>query len=260
MIREHGPASSTMKLCLFTVNAFMDDHGEAWPSQATIARAAALGENTVQRILGEAIDLGWLGAETRAARGKAWKRYVYRAAIPDALQDSKTMIEGKMQLRVMGWRSKHAPLLEGGRPLKKKGAKQPEVPLLNSKVPFLNREGAPPDNPKVPLLKSEVPLHEGPKSSSEGPILSNHIKYTPSGGKVQSQTTAPPPKSVGVIKKLVDQEADRRAPREMAQEAAEDRGKRILRVVEAFPEYSEAEMAKVARVSVAEIQQVRRQA
>ena len=141
MIREHGPANSTMRLCLYALNAFMDDAGYAWPSQAKIATAANLTENTVQKALREAVDLGWIGVQARRTRGKAWKLSHYKAAIPDALEFCDTMSQEKIAMIVSMHDSDFGPILEGGRSHNTKPRPRtyaPKVPILNSKPPLLN--------------------------------------------------------------------------------------------------------------------------
>lgn len=153
MIREHGPDSSTVKLCLYTVNAFMDDIGEAWPSQLSISKAARLNEKTVQRLIAEAIDNGWLNVVTRQVSGKAWKRYIYRASIPDLLERCDTMLQDKVQDLMKAYESQHGSLPKGGRtttgPLSERGPSA-KVPVLNPKVPALDTEGPRPGCHLVP--------------------------------------------------------------------------------------------------------------
>jgi hypothetical protein len=119
MIRTHGPANSTAKLCLFVINSFADDSGTAHPSQSAIAKAASLTEKTVQRVVAAMIDAGWLGAATHLMQGKKWKNYIYRCAVPDALQDTGTMQTEANQKLVDCFHAKHGPLSKGGRPLAK---------------------------------------------------------------------------------------------------------------------------------------------
>jgi hypothetical protein len=184
MIRDYGPDSTTMKCCLYVVNAHMDEVGVAWPSQATIARKASLTENTVQKQLGKAIDLGWLGVETRQMRGKAWKHYIYRSSVPDALENCDKMMEDKVARLVEIHFSEQGPILEGGRPFKPKHAARSAVrmePLIKSEVPIFKTDRPPSDEPVVPPLKSVVPPVDGTKSPSEVPMQSSNSKSPRSG-------------------------------------------------------------------------------
>jgi hypothetical protein len=248
MIREHGPANSTMRLCLYALNAFMDEAGYAWPSQAKIATAAHLTENTVQRTLRRAVDLGWIGVEARRTRGKAWKLSHYKAAIPDALEFCDTMSQEKIAMIVSMHDSDFGPILEGGRSRNTKhGARTtaPKAPVLNCKPPLLKKNGPPPLVEVVPHLNSQVPSENGTKSPSEVPILSSNSKSPLDA----AASTRGPSKigSLGVI-----------GAKTLEDVAVTDA--QIAKDIGAFPAYGDADLAKVLRVPLATIQRIRQQA
>jgi len=165
MIREHGPANSTQKLCLFVVNSFMNDSGVSWPSQSSIARAASLAENTVQRALARVINAGWLGAETRLTKGKAWKRYIYRTAVPDALVTSEIMQTDSNLKLVESFEAMHGPLPKWGRPLKRDRNKR-EGPLSEAEGPHPGWSEGPHSKIECPHLNAaKVPIQGGTKFS-----------------------------------------------------------------------------------------------
>jgi len=243
MIREHGPSNSTMKLCLYTLNAFMDDTGEAWPSQASIANAASLTPNTVQRVLGEAIDLGWLGVEPRMTQGKAWKRYVSRAAIPDSHHELLITMDEKVCKAVDNHLATYGPILKGGRLLKRKGKRSTvtvKVPSLKCEVPLLNTDGPHPDDVKVPLLKSMVPSEKGTKYPSEVSILSSNLKDQYEGAALPRSTT--------------------RVESSNPKETPEARANRIRKAIVACPEFADSDIAKVAQVTPEDVRRARTQA
>jgi hypothetical protein len=168
MIREHGPANSTAKLCLFVVNSFLDDDGCGWPSQKAIAEAACLVEKTAQRCIAQAIDEGWLGAA--ATYGRKWKLYQYRAAVPDQLANCQTMTEGKIVKLIDNFIAKNGPIAESARPFKRAPKVEtiaPDVPVLNPNVPVLKSNRTLLKRGDVPVLKSFVPAQDGTKFSSE---------------------------------------------------------------------------------------------
>jgi hypothetical protein len=239
-----------MKLCLYTVNAFMDDTGEAWPAQASIAKAASLTPNTVQRILGEAIDLGWLGVEPRMAQGKAWKRYVSRAAIPDGHHSLLVGMDEKICKAVDHHLATYGPILKGGRPLKQKVKRTSvtaKVPTLKCEAPLLNTDGPHSDEVKVPLLKSKVPPEKGTKYPSEVSILSSNSKDQYEGAALPRSTTR-----VESLKPNGTEEAKKETP--------EARASRIRQAIAALPKDGDSDIAKIAHVTLDEVQQVRRQA
>jgi hypothetical protein len=240
MIREHGPANSTMKLCLFALNAFMDEEGIAWPSQAKIATAASLTENTVQRQIAKAIELGWLGAKTIQTKTKGWKRLTYKASVPDALATCDTMLQDKVAMIVGKHESTFGPILEGGRPFKKKPpphTKAVKAPVLNSEVPILNSKDSPPDAVSVPLPKSQVPSVNGTKSPSQAPTQSPHSKSPYYAAVLQN-----------------------RAGAEGHETATDDEAKRLAKAIDTFPAYGNAELGKVLQMPMSKVRWMRKQA
>jgi hypothetical protein len=69
----------------------MDSNGDAYPSQARIARAACLSEKTVQPIIKALSARGeqWLAVQRHDIPGQAWKRFSYRPCVPDRIDLSK---------------------------------------------------------------------------------------------------------------------------------------------------------------------------
>ena len=193
MIRDHGPDSSTMRLCLFTVNAFMDEDGMCFPSQRRIAASASLGEKTVQRVIGAAIDLGWLAVESHSTPGRAWKNYVYHAAVPDTLATCAKMRERSVAEFVKSHYVSHGPLPTEGRLKRrgKRGSVTSHVPLLKPQVPS--------GRPVAPLFDGmEVPPYGGTKFPSEVPIEvtkegATHPLRTAKNGYPRDEAKAPEP-------------------------------------------------------------------
>jgi Helix-turn-helix domain len=239
MIREHGPANSTMKLCLFTVNAFLHDDGTCFPSQIAIKNAAALGESTVQRTLAQAIDLGWLGVQIRN-KSKGWANYVYRAAVPDALRECDTMLNHKIASLVEKHIEKYGPLATGGRLVKKQRARNGVTGL----VPSLRRNAPLADDNMVPSLDSLVPPQRGTKFLSEVP-KEKLVNEGPVTGDRMTRVESSNPKETADLEMKA---------------ATEARARRVRIALASFPDSGDADIVKMTLVPLEEVQQIRRQA
>lgn len=80
-----GPPVPAIRLTLFALSIRMDEAGEAFPSQETIAADTAIGERTVREAILEARRLCWLAVVDHLRPGKAWRRSHYIACVPDSL-------------------------------------------------------------------------------------------------------------------------------------------------------------------------------
>jgi Helix-turn-helix domain len=249
-----------MKLCLYTVNAFMDDSGMAWPSQLTISKSAGLSEKTVQRLLGGAIDAGWLGAVARPPRN-----YTYYAAIPDSLENCETMSADTIIKIMTGF---DGPLLERGRPFKKQtisqGPSKPIVPSVDSTVPILNGERPLSEGCTVPILNGERPLSEGctvpilnGEASPPRTVLSSHLKL-PSEVSIEVTNEGAVFDSTTVFADSNSRmKAAEAAKADGERKAASDR-ERIRKAIRELPDdFSDADIAKVTKTDIADVQQVR---
>jgi hypothetical protein len=240
MIREHGPESATARLCLYTVNAFLDDDGFGWPSQKAIAKAACLVEKTAQKFVAQAIDQGWLAAA--ATHGRKWKLYQYRASVPDDLANCETMKEAKITRLVDTFIAKNGPIEESDRPFKRAPKEEPnplDVPVLKSVVPVLNPGRTHFKRGVVPVLKSVVPVQDGTKFPSEVPIEVSNMKF-PMEGAVASDRTAPA--------EILDRKPS---------ETQEERIRRIRKAAASCPDFGDADLAKASGTTLEEVRRVR---
>jgi hypothetical protein len=193
--------------------------------------------------------MGWLGAETRLTEGKAWKRYIYRAAVPDALEDTEIMRTDANVRLVDSFLAKEGPIPEGGRPLKqtvKRTTVTAKVPTLKVEVPLLKPDGPPSDAGKVPLLKSKVPLYEGTKSSSEVLNLSSQKKFSHEGAVASDRTN--------VLKTINGK------PLEKTEEPKETRLQKAATLLKASPDVPIANVAQMFKLTQEEVRQMRRSA
>ncbi|MGC3982812.1 MAG: helix-turn-helix domain-containing protein [Steroidobacteraceae bacterium] len=171
MIRDHGPRDATLRLCLLTLRTFMDSNGSAFPSQATLAKAACVAEFTVQKKLKRASELQWLGIQVAGHTGKGWKHYRYVACIPDDIG-----VPDKHERLAEKWSEiGDVSTLENGH----------MVPTQDGDDMATRRASSPSSRNMVPILSSEgphphvniVPIQDGTKSS----FLSSQYKFSREG-------------------------------------------------------------------------------
>lgn len=83
---QHGPAAATTRLILLVISLHMDPAGEnAWPSQTTIAKRAAITVRSVSKHIQEAASDGWLGISWAGRNGQGWRLTRYHAVVPEAV-------------------------------------------------------------------------------------------------------------------------------------------------------------------------------
>jgi hypothetical protein len=78
-----------VRAVLHALGTFVDKRGYAWPSQATIARAACMSTRAVQKALQCAERERWIGRHLGEATGQAWRRHGYRCCVPDHVDLTK---------------------------------------------------------------------------------------------------------------------------------------------------------------------------
>jgi hypothetical protein len=92
-IRMHAPNDPWTKLLLLALNTFMNDSGEGFPGQESLARAASMGVSTVRAKLNAASRAGWIAVYARHRPGQQWKSYSYRTCVPDWIDLSEIQFE-----------------------------------------------------------------------------------------------------------------------------------------------------------------------
>ena len=85
VVRARGPTVPTIRAVLYALAVRMDDNGEAFPSQRTIATDTALGERTVRDAILEARRMGWLAVVDHVRPGQSWRLSHYIACVPNGL-------------------------------------------------------------------------------------------------------------------------------------------------------------------------------
>lgn len=66
---EQDELKGNHKLVMLALADFCDDQGLCWPSVGRIAKKSSISERSVQRILGDLVDQGWLGVNRAVGRG-----------------------------------------------------------------------------------------------------------------------------------------------------------------------------------------------
>ena len=82
-LRDFGPEEPGLLLTLYTLGTFMDEEGFGFPGQETLAQGARACVRTVRRHIKAARERGWVAIELSDRGGRGWRRYVYRACVPD---------------------------------------------------------------------------------------------------------------------------------------------------------------------------------
>lgn len=192
-VRQHGPRVASVRCVLFALAVRMDEAGEAFPSQATLAADTSLSERTVRDAVLVARSEGWLAVVEHFMSGQAWRHSYYIACVPDRLDLTRVDLGKSIDAGVTAdhWAAQHghvddpmheAPIgrgLDRARPRKPKGAamasarsvptsaEEPErCGRRPQKVRQLAQEGADVDRKKV---RTPSPT----KFPSEVPILSS---------------------------------------------------------------------------------------
>ena len=100
-VRAHGPRVPAICSVLYALAVRMDESGEAYPSQRTIAADTALGERTVRDAILEARRAAWIAVVDHVRPGQAWRRSHYIACIPDSLNLSEVDLGRDVDLEAM---------------------------------------------------------------------------------------------------------------------------------------------------------------
>jgi len=89
---ERGPAGMGEKFVLLALADYANEHGECWPSVATLSRKCSIGERGIRLILRRLETQGWLETSLGGGRGGASR---YRIVIPSGDKADKPVKEKK---------------------------------------------------------------------------------------------------------------------------------------------------------------------
>lgn len=88
-VLDSSSLTSSQRLVLIIMLNHAGDTGKAWPSQATIARQAALTERSVNTMIGELRHQGWL-----IRVGSVGRTGVFKVAVPETISGSQEATSG----------------------------------------------------------------------------------------------------------------------------------------------------------------------
>jgi hypothetical protein len=245
LVRDHGPRDPYARLVLHTLRSFMDDGGSTFVGQTRIADAACLSRPTVRKTLKLCWEVRWVGVNRQDnAKGYGWRQLAYRACVPYPIQ-----IPDKHAKLIEAFGAKYGREVdtdshpEYTRKTLKVGNEVSQVdPVSDTK----NTKAGKPGTTKV----GNLTLKGGKPEALKGPKVGNGVSIKCISEKlslnrtikVQSKATAP-----AFVKNKKNEEP----------EAPEARADRIRKMLKELPSYNDADLAKVARVTVEEVQRLR---
>ena len=253
MLRDQGPKSRDLLCALLTLHTFMDPNGFAYPSLRTWAKAARMSTNTLTKHYKAALRDGWLAVEVKPPVGQAWRRNSYRAALPLTIQ-----LPEKDEILSDALISQYGDIEND-----ESCVTQSETPSASSCLTYAD----------TPSGASDKSRHEG-VSNGDGSCLKIAPKLSQNGSEGVSNDperclTAGETEVLKsevlkkVLKKVLNTEgavaSDNTATGLNAkpQEATKAKRERIRKALDGFPDWGDNEIAKIARVSLKEVQQVK---
>jgi hypothetical protein len=266
LLRDHGPRVANVRLTLHTLRSYMDDSGYTFVGQATLATAACLSKPTVRKMLNVAWRAQWIGVSSQGRAGQAWRHYEYRACIPDRLD-----VPEIHEALVATWGSQQGEVNTDS---------HPDIAKVGKRLSHVNGLKTVPKGPentkggKTDASKVGKSTHEGGKNAVHkvGNRLSPKSSSAEVLNKLSSEEGAALPRSTTVgtrlkttVKNPEPQAAEAKAAADKAaiaardRKAGEERLDRVKNALKGWPDYTNAELAKVAGVKPEEVEQVRSQ-
>jgi hypothetical protein len=132
-LRDEGPrgqGSRDFIAAMHTLRTFTDDSGFAFPSLRVWADGARMAVNTLRKQIDLAVKLGWLSVQQRAGSGRAWKKPIYRCAIPDGIE-----LSDKDEMLTDALISVHGDIDEAVSPMADTPSRQRVSPLSDTPSP-----------------------------------------------------------------------------------------------------------------------------
>lgn len=271
ILRDHGPKSRDFRCAMLTLRTWMDDDGFAYPNLRTWAAGACMSTNTLSKHYKAALRDGWLGVERNPQGGQSWKRNSYRAAVPANVKlPEKDEQLSDVLISEFGDIENH----------------EEESCVTQSETPTAQTCITQDETPSTPscLTYAETPCAEISAANAEG-VSNGHAKvsheppegvalYPPrclKGVSPESRNPLPALETGPEVSEVLEVlEVSKRqgaaltlGPRVLNGNAKEpevtsDRAERVRKAIGAFADWGDAEIAKVARVSIEEVQRARR--
>lgn len=294
VVRAHGPRSPSVRAVLYALAVRMDDRGEAFPSQRTIASDTALSERTVRDAVLEARRTGWIAVAEHARPGQGWRLSHYVACVPDSLNLSSVDLGRDVDLermsdQVVSERGEATDRLHGlprrnrgGGPRTAKGAatiaaRRERETLQGAAIERSNvRQPSPeraatiagnvrqPSPTKFPYkFPSKIP--EKGRIASDAPARVKDAKGKKPRPGAKPEPTAAKPNGSGALESASEVlrgfggAEHRPAPRrpEPAQPARPDPEARIRKLILTLPHLSDGEVAKILGADPGKVRTVR---
>ena len=214
-----------------------------WPSQDEIAVRAGISVSYVKKIVAKLKRESWIAVREGHGRGQSWRHSIYTFTMPDGVAEK---LDESRRLRKEAGTRQSVPALDEGELLQSVPASTNESESSVTDVTI---------GDALVTKSNETPFF------AEGGIRGARSwdnfdpKVGPSGVAMNPPSLNPPinppqekrpPESV-------------RTPRALP-ETADDRTKRIQKLIGALPKDTDYEIAKIAKVSPEEVQSVRRTA
>lgn len=244
---EHGPADPGTRLVLFVLALHMSQLGDScFPSQQTVAVRSGFSLRSVVTHLARAEDDGWIKRYTKPRKGgHAYFSHEYVATIPDVLIG---------HLKTPPWEG-DPDWKRTSNPKSKQGANSARSAIPSKPLPEPLRSPKPSANPAElsAILAEQGANNDGtgcnPRQNSvqtlhtklSSKLSVNHSMNTPHECAALARNTV-----VGAELKKANEPEDPKV-----------RADRIRVMLTKCPDYSDADMAKVLRVSIAEVEQAR---
>jgi hypothetical protein len=271
ILRDHGPKSRDFICAMLTLRTWMDENGFAYPGLRTWAAGARMAVNTLRKHLDAAVRGGWLGVEVSHSKSH---HNIYRCAVPPDVP-----LTEKDELLSLALSSQFGDIGDGV-------STKSDTPAHSSDVGVSTRSDTPEEPNALPeALPSCMPLEPRAEGASEGLRVSNGAsvayqkgpdRVSTDGLRVSNGADGVSPrltlksslKSLEVLEhpfseegavasdstgggvrvktKAKDPEAERKATE-----------KRIQGALAKWPDYGDADIAMLARVSLGEVQAAR---
>jgi len=227
---EHGPANPSTRLVLLVLALHMNQDGaNAFPSQQLIATRSGLSVRSVRTHLALAAAAQWVRIYQKRRSGQNWFIHEYVATIPDELAD----------------RCKSKPWEDD--------------PTSQRAENSAGRSDSEQRHPANSARRAAI------DDTTSGNLRHNARQPLPpnlkSNYSINSSGNVPEPFKNGSAKsKEPDPEAEKKALEEKQRKVVEERANRINRIeagLKAFPDYADADIAKVTGTTLDEVQQLR---
>jgi hypothetical protein len=267
VLRDQGPRSRDFLCAMLTLRTWMDENGFAYPSLRTWAKGARMAMATLRKHLRTAEADGWLGVDQQTGARQNWKLNTYRCAVPDTVEltekdetlaaalvsqfgdiDERCVTHADTALRQSNGQGV-SPIADTASSSPIEGVSNGQGKVCQNTPEGVSNQPASCVRGVSAESRKSLADNETAREVLEVPILEvSEVTIKGTEGAALARNTTP--KRVGLKKTKPEPEP----------ETPEHRANRIRIALKAWPEYSDEAIAKAARVSPAEVDQIRSQA